>query len=320
MNYSEVQVVSREHGKIEFTFLPSTTKNVVTIQATGAFGKIIVDEIQTVTHKIWHSRFNMQGTMHLSLKLLDETPGIRIIFNMKNRTNFSVNGRQMTRLRLQYNLIYNPESTIEYVFSKGTYAAFVIFIPYQWLLHKKDYDLEIASILEQIDQQKSFTITKNSTAHMRDIVDKLLNGINKRPIYIEGKILELLNHIFDQSNTSQQRFLKQNFSDNDIQKIEYAMEYIQENMSKPCTIAELSKEVGITPLKLKIGFRQLYGFTIHHLVQDERMTLASKLLSETDKSIKEIAHLVGFSSHSHFSTAFKKWHGYSARLIKRRYI
>lgn len=72
------------------------------------------------------------------------------------------------------------------------------------------------------------------------------------------------------------------------------------------TIEDLALEVGLNRNKLQFGFKKLYGHSIDEFRLKTRMRFASKLLRQTDKSIKEIARLTGYKNISSFSVAFKR--------------
>jgi AraC-like DNA-binding protein len=50
----------------------------------------------------------------------------------------------------------------------------------------------------------------------------------------------------------------------------------------------------------------LFGTTVFGYLHGERMELAKRYLLDTDKTAREIAFELGFSSPQHFNTAFKK--------------
>lgn len=72
------------------------------------------------------------------------------------------------------------------------------------------------------------------------------------------------------------------------------------------TIEGLALEVGLNRNKLQYGFKKIYGRSIDEYRLQVKMRSASKLLRQTDKSIKEIARLAGYKNISSFSVAFKR--------------
>ena len=76
------------------------------------------------------------------------------------------------------------------------------------------------------------------------------------------------------------------------------------DLSAPPTIAELSLEIGLNQLKLKQGFKLMYGDSIYAFFLKHRMAEAKKMLKSD--SVTDVAVSLGYSNISHFSAAFKK--------------
>jgi AraC family transcriptional regulator len=95
----------------------------------------------------------------------------------------------------------------------------------------------------------------------------------------------------------------------DREKINLAREILLEHIGEPLTIRELSRKVAINECYLKKGFKELFGTTIFDFYQGQRMEHARYLLYEKGLSVTDVSVLLGYSSISHFSTAFKKHTG-----------
>ena len=95
----------------------------------------------------------------------------------------------------------------------------------------------------------------------------------------------------------------------DRDKILMAREILLERIGEPITIKALSRKVAINECYLKKGFKEIFGTTIFDFYQSQRMEHAKYLLYEKGLSVTEVSHLLGYSSISHFSTAFKKQTG-----------
>lgn len=95
----------------------------------------------------------------------------------------------------------------------------------------------------------------------------------------------------------------------DREKIVKAREILIQHIGEPITIKELSRKVAINECYLKKGFKELFGTTIFDFYQSQRMEHAKYLLYEKGLSVTDVAMILGYSSISHFSTAFKKHTG-----------
>ena len=95
----------------------------------------------------------------------------------------------------------------------------------------------------------------------------------------------------------------------DREKISKAREILIEHIGEPITIKELSRKVAINECYLKKGFKEMFGTTIFDFYQGQRMEHARYLLYEKGLSVTDVSVMLGYSSISHFSTAFKKHTG-----------
>lgn len=95
----------------------------------------------------------------------------------------------------------------------------------------------------------------------------------------------------------------------DREKIIKAREVLLQHIGEPLTIKELSRKVAINECYLKKGFKELFGTTIFDFYQSQRMEHAKYLLYDKGLSVTEVSASLGYSSISHFSTAFKKHTG-----------
>ncbi|MFT3908876.1 MAG: AraC family transcriptional regulator [Ferruginibacter sp.] len=95
----------------------------------------------------------------------------------------------------------------------------------------------------------------------------------------------------------------------DREKIIKAREILLQHIGEPITIKALSRKVAINECYLKKGFKEIFGTTIFDFYQSQRMEHAKYLLYDKGLSVTEVSLILGYSSISHFSTAFKKHTG-----------
>lgn len=95
----------------------------------------------------------------------------------------------------------------------------------------------------------------------------------------------------------------------DREKIIKAREILLQHIGEPITIKALSRKVAINECYLKKGFKEIFGTTIFDFYQGQRMEHAKYLLYDKGLSVTEVSMLLGYSSISHFSSAFKKHTG-----------
>ncbi len=89
-------------------------------------------------------------------------------------------------------------------------------------------------------------------------------------------------------------------------KIYRARTILEETLDAPLTIKELSRKIAMNECYLKKGFKIIFSKTINEFQQELRISKAKELLMGGRQSVTNVAALLGYSSISHFSTAFKK--------------
>jgi AraC-like DNA-binding protein len=99
------------------------------------------------------------------------------------------------------------------------------------------------------------------------------------------------------------------FKPYDISCINMAHTILLSDPTTRITNEELALKVGINRNKLHYGFKHVYGITINHFLEQQRMQKAELLLSTTYKSVKTIAAITGYCNSSRFVTVFKKTYG-----------
>jgi AraC-like DNA-binding protein len=161
----------------------------------------------------------------------------------------------------------------------------------------------------------SFTKIIPLCNRMRAVLEGLLNHTytdTLENIYVNAQTQMLLLYSLDcmlgekEIDTISCKFLSNEL---DREKIIKAREILIQHIGEPITIKELSRKVAINECYLKKGFKELFGTTIFEFYQSQRMEHAKYLLYEKGLSVTEVSALLGYSSISHFSTAFKKHTG-----------
>jgi AraC-like DNA-binding protein len=94
--------------------------------------------------------------------------------------------------------------------------------------------------------------------------------------------------------------------DSEREKILEARRHIEGHIHQPHTIKELARKVAMNECHLKKGFKAIVGKTIHEYQQEVRINKAKLLLQSQGCSVTDVANTLGYSSISHFSTAFKR--------------
>lgn len=85
--------------------------------------------------------------------------------------------------------------------------------------------------------------------------------------------------------------------------------YYIESHYASCTLKDLSDHFGYHPKYISSMLRKMTGFSFKQIQIRERMKEAGRLLTETDKSVQEIALQIGMANLSSFYRTFKEHYG-----------
>lgn len=99
-----------------------------------------------------------------------------------------------------------------------------------------------------------------------------------------------------------------------------AQQIIMANLERHITIAELAQTLHVSATQVKVSFHKVNGAPIYAYARSQRMEAASRLLSETDESILEIAGKFGYENGSKFARAFRIVKGVSPSEYRRRIL
>ncbi|WP_299436480.1 AraC family transcriptional regulator [uncultured Aquimarina sp.] len=153
------------------------------------------------------------------------------------------------------------------------------------------------------------------TPEMQSIVDSLFNiqytGKTKM-MFFRSQITTLLSHFFGQLASLK----TEKINTSERKKLNHARDILLENIDNPPSLNEISNQIGLNTFKLKKEFKAFFGVPVFKYLQNERLTLAHKMISNQESTVQEAAWHVGYDSLSSFSNAFEKKFGYRPSQIK----
>lgn len=121
-------------------------------------------------------------------------------------------------------------------------------------------------------------------------------------------LIQLLIEIFDFLNETHEREKK---------KFAKSIQYINSHYMDKIGVSALAKIEGISESYYINLFHKEYGITPNKYLEFRRMKYARKLITERDKTVKEIAYETGFSDPYYFSKAFKAYTGMSPQNYRK---
>ncbi len=160
----------------------------------------------------------------------------------------------------------------------------------------------------------NFPITPQMVTLIHQIINCNRTGRFKR-IFLESHVLELLMLQLEQiDNHNCEVFCA--ISKQQEEKIFAVKEILTQHLSGDFTLNSLAQSVGTNEFTLKKGFKELFGISVFGYWNQLKMQEARKLIMDRELSIKEVSNRIGYKNPQHFSTAFKRYYGYSPSELR----
>ena len=102
------------------------------------------------------------------------------------------------------------------------------------------------------------------------------------------------------------------FSVEELQRIISVTSYFHNHLGQQFTIRHLARRAALSEQKFSEGFYQLYGQAVGEYLHHTSIKSGRFLITHTERSLKEIAGLCGYSDYKSFLKAYKKYFGLTA--------
>jgi len=98
------------------------------------------------------------------------------------------------------------------------------------------------------------------------------------------------------------------------------LSYIEQHYAGKITLQDLARESFYSPYYLSKIFKECFGFTFTEYVQEVRLRVAKRLLTETDEPIETIGRRVGYNDKAQFFRVFKQNLGVTPQQYRKQQI
>lgn len=208
-------------------------------------------------------------------------------------------------------LLYNPNQNLPIHLSLEPNSKHIALIISIKVFHS--FFTQVADLIHFLDDEnkdKKYYLNKELTPSEVLVLNQIFNNNmhdSLQKLYNKAKVLELLSLYFNKNDNDQScPFLD---DEENVDKIKKAKQIVIENMAEPPSLQELSNMIDLPLQKLNEGFRHIYGDSIFNFLLDYKLEFARKMLISKKHNVSEISLQVGYSTASHFISAFKKKYG-----------
>lgn len=122
-------------------------------------------------------------------------------------------------------------------------------------------------------------------------------------MWYHAKALEIAASLFFQPQAEEELFCQRQKRHNQ-DRVQRVIGILKENLANSMSLEEIGKRVGCSHFHLSRIFSQETGKSIFQYLRELRLERAAEMLRQGKWSVTQVALEVGYSSASHFSTAF----------------
>ena len=152
------------------------------------------------------------------------------------------------------------------------------------------------------------------------VKDYLLKPVGEEELYglltkiaeekMDKEELQQVNQL-TQKRKDQTKELSEKSGDSPQERIQMVQQYIEAHIQETITVSDIASHVFINAQYLMRIFKKETGMSITEYITARRISLAGRLLRDSDYTVNFISDCVGFESCSYFIRVFKKQTGFS---------
>ena len=105
----------------------------------------------------------------------------------------------------------------------------------------------------------------------------------------------------------------------DLSILKNMVGFIQQNYSKKVSLSDIAFSGAVGQSKCCKLFMKYFNLTPNIYLTQYRLNKSVELLKDKDKSITEIAEVIGFGGSSYYAETFRKWSGMSPTEYRKKF-
>ncbi len=252
------------------------------------------------------------------LQIVDETPLLARVWFRDLALGVYLSGRHMIRRQIGANVVegwsdpgtinLTPPGVEEIWEASASSRAAVVVIRPEFL--SRAIEEHWGADSSKVEIKKQFLIRDPVIeAITLNLARETAGGSPAGPLYVESGCEFLAHHlIYRYSSLSPTP--PRSMGGLSSRRLRLVLEYIEDTLGQPIKLRELAALAGISARHFERAFRQSTGSSPHAYVMERRLHRARDLLiNRPELPIEQITLRLGFSSSSHFSSAFRRQTG-----------
>ena len=247
----------------------------------------------------------------LTVHSVKDTSGPRIIrvpeysvfLTESPATTFDIwDGRPYPPIRREPGMVmFLPaNSTLESMPASNPYSETMIRVPERNLRTAARGELDLDSFEMQFIQAPSDRVYGITQAFAN-----IVRAKDPPPLLVEAMTMSLAVSMICAIDPEKTRALYESKNGLTYAKLRRVQEYIEQNLAKPITLAELASLSHMSAFHFLRSFKSAMGITPVRYLLKRRVEKAQRLLKSTDIHVGAIGLACGFGTQSHFTRAFR---------------
>ncbi len=187
---------------------------------------------------------------------------------------------------------------------------------------KEFFDMEEMKPIVRLLKRSASGLSFGHTRTGRLVAPKIAEFPSLSP---PRRVLSILNVLMDLALESDAQVLSTDWTHpicrvEDQRRIEAVCAYLKEHFDEEIDLASVAHKFHTDQASLCRFFKRATGSTMTAYINGIRVGAAAQMLTETNRSILEIAFSVGFGNYSNFNRQFKRFKGHGPRVLRQQFL
>jgi AraC family transcriptional regulator len=182
----------------------------------------------------------------------------------------------------------------------GSADAVAVAFPVDWFQR-----LAVDGVPSGFHRTKTLSRDVTASSIVRAMREEVARGAPTGRLYADSLSLALLSYVVEREPRCG-ALVRGSLSKGECLQLE---NYVRERLGEDLSLAELAAQVGRRPRHFSTLFRQAFGAPPYRYVLRQRLSEGARRIASGDRDIAAIAVRLGFTSQSHFASAFRAFFG-----------